>query len=111
MKYYIDLDGIASKEALWGKIAETMRLPDYFGKNLDAFYDIMTDIADFTEVVFLSADMAEESVIPYIERLKSVCEAITEENPSVDIYFEKEKSDDDDIFESYYMDEEGQISE
>ncbi len=106
MKYYIDLDGTASKAALWEKVVAAMRLPDHFGKNLDAFYDIMTDITDFTEVTFSLPDTAEESLKPYLDRLKNVCEAINEENPSVFINFQKENLGDDSIFDSYYADEE-----
>lgn len=48
----INLEGIGSIEEFHNLVREKLNFPDYYGKNLDAMHDCLTDIAEPMEVVF-----------------------------------------------------------
>ena len=54
--------------------------PDYYGDNLDALYDCLTEAADL-QVAFDHAETAS----PYFERVRRVFEAAAEENDGLKI--------------------------
>lgn len=51
----LDAENILDVETLHEKVAEIMEFPDYYGKNLDALYDCLTDIGEETELVIENA--------------------------------------------------------
>ncbi len=53
----IDLDGKLLQRTEEGHeyIQEAFSFPDYYGKNMDAFYDLLTEIAGDTEIVISNA--------------------------------------------------------
>ena len=53
----IDLDGKLLQRTEEGHkyIQEAFSFPDYYGKNMDAFYDMLTEIAGDTEIVISNA--------------------------------------------------------
>ena len=53
----IDLDGILLQRTEEGHkyIQEVFSFPDYYGKNMDAFYDLLTEIGVDTEIVISNA--------------------------------------------------------
>ncbi len=72
MEYIIDLKGINNREELHSRLAEILKLPDYYGKNLDAFYDSMSErrkpeILTFTNLSSLSGELKD-----YFQRMKEV---------------------------------------
>ena len=48
MNVTIDCGGIATKEELHARIAEGLAFPDWYGHNLDALMDCLTDLRDVT---------------------------------------------------------------
>ena len=49
-KIIIDCKSIKSKEELHQLIKRKMNFPDYYGNNLDALHDCLTDISSETEI-------------------------------------------------------------
>lgn len=47
-KVIIDCASIADKAALHCALAQALEFPDYYGNNLDALYDCLTDIREET---------------------------------------------------------------
>ena len=45
-KYRLDFKGINTKEELHQLLKEELNFPDYYGANLDALYDVLTDMKD-----------------------------------------------------------------
>lgn len=60
-------------------LQEQLSFPDYYGKNLDALYDCLTEL-DETEVAFLPADCSPDS---YFHRIYPVFEEAAEDNPKL----------------------------
>ena len=62
MNIIVDCGGIATKEDLHAHIAATLSFPDWYGHNLDALMDCLTDLTDTTvtltgwEAVLFPAD-------------------------------------------------------
>lgn len=46
----LDCDGITEKEALHALFAKALHFPDWYGNNLDALYDLLTDLEEPTHV-------------------------------------------------------------
>ena len=65
-------------------LKEALSLPDYYGRNLDALYDCLTEL-DETEIRFVNLDAAGDS---YFSRVLSVFQEAREENPRLHLFFE-----------------------
>ena len=51
MRFVLDGSSVGSREALHRTLAAGLRLPDWYGGNLDALHDCLTDITEPTELV------------------------------------------------------------
>lgn len=82
----ITLDAAMLRERLPAHdyLKEVLALPDYYGKNLDALYDCLTEL-DETEIQFVNLDAAGDS---YFSRVLSVFQEAREENPRLHLFFE-----------------------
>ncbi len=72
MKIIIDGMEILDKRDFYKQIGEQMELPDYFGRNLDALYDVFTEKEPGTITVeFINYDELEEALgSRFLHRLK-----------------------------------------
>lgn len=52
-KIILDLRTVNNRDELYDIIAERFEFPDYFGRNLDALYDCLTEICEYTCVGLL----------------------------------------------------------
>lgn len=57
----MQLDGILIKEKGHDYIAEALDFPDYYGKNLDALYDCLTEID--CEIELINAEKVDKDII------------------------------------------------
>ncbi len=76
----LDLRHIATVRALHIYLRFMLDLPEYYGKNLDALYDCLTDIGEQTELVVLGGGEASEEMAAYAPRLWRVLEDAQREN-------------------------------
>ncbi len=65
-------------------LKEALALPEYYGRNLDALYDCLTELGE-TEIQFVNLDAAGDS---YFSRVLSVFQEAREENPRLHLFFE-----------------------
>ena len=69
----IILDGsvMTSREKAYKHIAKQLRFPGYFGKNLDALFDLLTDmyVNDDTIVILMNAQKMKKSLNEYGDRI------------------------------------------
>ena len=81
MRRTIDCSEIKTKERLHQALAQTLALPEDYGKNLDALYDALTALGEETELVFLNAAaIAEMEPQNYFEKVLRVLNDATAEN-------------------------------
>ena len=66
-------------------IAEKLGFPDYYGNNLDALYDCLTDISEETEITIVNYD-----ILDYRENaiIKTFLDAV-EENDSLNVLLQR----------------------
>ena len=51
MRFVLDGSSVGSREALHQALSALLAFPAYYGKNLDALHDCLTDITEPTELV------------------------------------------------------------
>ena len=62
-------------------LAERLELPAWYGRNLDALYDVLTEIGSDTELILEDPAAVVENLGKYGESLLSTMQEAAEENP------------------------------
>ena len=77
------LDGrqIRSRDALHDYLAQALELPSYYGANLDALHDVLTELSEETELVVTDFLEMKETLGTYGDILIRVLQDSAEENP------------------------------
>lgn len=81
----VQLDGrlMTDRAAAHTHIQQQFSFPEYYGRNLDALYDLLTDISEPTQIQLLYSDVLIHSLQTYgSEMLETFAEA-AEENPKL----------------------------
>lgn len=90
----LDFGGCGSEQEVHRYLKERLGFPDYYGENLDALYDCLTEIAGDTELLFAESGMdvcfkavwenegpaAGERMRRFLKNVKRVIEDAAEEN-------------------------------
>lgn len=61
--HYIEIDGKLIKKDGHDYLKKALNFPDYYGKNLDALYDCLTDIGVDTEIILKNKNYVSNDVI------------------------------------------------
>ena len=79
---HIVIDGAAirDREGLHGLLAERLDLPAWYGRNLDALHDCLTDLREVT-VVLRNAGAMTAALKDYGDKVLRVFRDSAEENP------------------------------
>lgn len=77
----IDCLDIKTSEQLHQKLARALDFPDYYGKNLDALFDCLTEYRQDREVIFHNWHSLAYSLKDYAEKALYVFHEASEENP------------------------------
>lgn len=77
------LDGkeIQDRKQLHDTLAMELQFPVWYGANLDALYDCLTDIHIETRLTVLHSDKLRENLGPYADKLFYVLRRAARENP------------------------------
>ena len=79
-RFVIDLAGVRSAARLHAALAEKLPLPEHYGRNLDAFHDVLTEFGARWSIVFRNAGTVTKG-------LRAVCTDAMEETPGLNIVF------------------------
>lgn len=60
MEYTIDLSKICSAKVIHNILAQTLDFPDWYGHNLDALYDCLTELPEPIHLVLKNWDAAAD---------------------------------------------------
>ncbi|MGM9605702.1 MAG: barstar family protein [Faecousia sp.] len=80
----LDAAGLREKTQAHNCLMEALALPGYYGKNLDALYDCLTEL-DETEIRFVNLDTAGDS---YFAKVLSVFQEAQADNPRLHLYYD-----------------------
>ncbi|MBO4473578.1 MAG: barstar family protein [Clostridiales bacterium] len=67
--YLLDGKDMTSRDEAYRVIVDTMELPMWFGNNLDALFDCLSDLSKDIAVVFVNTAIAEENLGQYAKRI------------------------------------------
>lgn len=85
--YIVDIRDVKTREELHSKIASVLPLPDYYGRNLDALFDVLTESAEERKIKFIMGKPVEDALDKYYSALCAMCGAAEEENPALTVEF------------------------
>jgi len=102
-KVILNFQGLYSREAIHEYIARQMQFPHYYGRNLDALFDCLTDIDQPTAVgcYFPEEEGLEKEDLDevrrnrmkdYLERLQETFLDAEEENRNLAVFFGRKMS-------------------
>lgn len=79
------LDGteIGDRGQLHEALASSLSFPEWYGRNLDALYDCLTDMREETEIRILHRDALIEGLGGYAKALEKVLQEAAAANPRV----------------------------
>ena len=80
-RFVVDLAGVRSAVRLHAVLAEQLPLPEHYGRNLDAFYDVLTEYGCNWKIVFRNAGTVARG-------LRTVCADAMAETPGLETVFE-----------------------
>lgn len=84
-KITLDIERMRSLPMLHKYLHTALALPEYYGANLDALYDCLTEIAEPTQIV-VPADITDnEKLSWYGEQLLQVLQDAAEENENLQV--------------------------
>ena len=86
--FYIDLKDINSKSELHKLLSRELPLPDYYGSNLDALYDVLTEEGEGWNVIFYNLPAAPDAEFDkYLGKLRKMCAHAVSECDNLQIRF------------------------
>lgn len=79
--FTVDLTGVRSSAKMHEVLAASLPLPAHYGRNLDAFHDVLTEYGGNWRIVFRNAGAVARG-------LRAVCSDAVDETPGLQISFE-----------------------
>lgn len=95
MPIMIDLSDVRSKDAFHDKIQEVLDCPPYYGRNLDALYDVLTDYSEPMELNFVGFADFTHDLPGYSTSFKEMCLEAMAENSMLQISLDGELSEEE----------------
>ena len=86
----LDGRGIRDRKELHQWLAKAFSFPEWYGNNLDALFDCLTDLNEETRIVLRNADVMEERLGNYFEMFVKALVLAAEENQQLYVYEETE---------------------
>lgn len=69
---YVKVSEFDNMEEIHEYLAEKLEFPAYYGKNLSALYDVLTEISDDTRIILDMEGISEEGMFDAAERMAEV---------------------------------------
>ena len=81
MTVFLDGRAMVDRVSAHSHLAERLELPTWYGRNLDALYDVLTEIGEETEIILTEPAAVAEQMGKYGEALLVTMQEAAEENP------------------------------
>lgn len=85
MHIELDCREMTDKQTTHAYLKQMLQLPEYYGNNLDALYDVLTDRAESTELVLKHWQCLHEQLGGYGVSLMETMRQASEENPKLEV--------------------------
>ena len=80
----LDITNIETVRALHIYLQYMLDLPEYYGRNLDALYDCLTDVSEPTRIILHTKGVRGE-MTAYLPRFMQVLSDASEANPMIKV--------------------------
>lgn len=87
-EYVIDLAGVCERKDLHRRLRESLPLPSWYGDNLDALYDALTDMTLPVCLRFTNWELLQKEESVWFENLRRLLRDIEDEVPGFSVVFE-----------------------
>ena len=81
----LDCTEITDRASFHDLMARSLSLPEWYGRNLDALHDCLTDLGEVTQIRLRNWDSAETALGSYGKAARRVMEQADLENPNIHI--------------------------
>ena len=81
MAIILNGNAMTDRPAAHSHLAERLELPAWYGRNLDALYDVLTEIGTDTEIILEDPAAVIDNLGKYGEAMLSTMQEAAEENP------------------------------
>jgi len=83
----LDADQLTNRKSAHAYLEETFEFPDYYGHNLDALHDCLSEIDEETVVIIEKEQLLKMCLYRYAYRILTVLNDAAKENPNLSIRF------------------------
>ena len=81
----IDCSTIETKADFHAALASGLSFPEYYGKNLDALYDLLTSAGEAMTIVLSNGKFVENNLGGYGSALLATIREAAEDNPNIEL--------------------------
>ena len=85
MRIELDCRQMADKQAVHAYLKQALSLPEYYGNNLDALFDILTEYEEPVELVLTYWHLLSDRLGSYGAALLETLRDASEENPALEV--------------------------
>ena len=85
--FYIDLSNVTTKSELHYILAKELPLPEHYGHNLDALYDVLTETTEIWNIIIYNTSDMEQENPDYLNKLKKLTGRAQKESSNLKIRF------------------------
>jgi ribonuclease inhibitor len=83
MRYELDCALMTDRKATHDYLKAQLMLPEYYGRNLDALYDLMTGFLRDARIILRNTNLLEENLGGYGAALLATMTEAAEDNPAL----------------------------
>ncbi|MBO4914650.1 MAG: barstar family protein [Oscillospiraceae bacterium] len=91
MRAIINGTRIKNRKTLHNAFARQLSLPEWYGRNLDALYDCLSEITEDSEIILRNPSLLRETFGTYAQMLETVLRDVCDENPHLRLTVEKDR--------------------
>ena len=84
----IDCSQISDKESFHTTMEKALEFPSWYGKNLDALHDCLTEVFTNTQVRFVNWNHMDEALGLYSIAIRRSINHAAEDNPCIEVFFD-----------------------
>ena len=88
MRFVLDGSSVGNRETLHRVLAAGLQFPDWYGGNLDALHDCLTEINQPTELVIRGSDALETALGSYAAAFRRVLTDSAAQNDALTVTWE-----------------------
>ncbi len=82
---YLNGRDYENPEELHEFLAKELEFPEYYGGNLSALYDMLTELSDDTRIVVALSGVEDDSMLDALERIVEVMTDAADENSYLEV--------------------------